>query len=318
MKTEMLLTDLTLIELLEYVRRKATLSGRREDEAFSVTLGKAGLPGLRGARFEDDAEETVSMELALSPDLWIEVVLPGTVAGIIAAGARRPFLVATVEFREPRLKRPFALGADATRLMRRDAVAPTDRGGRERDADEGGGRSEKKLCGAVADAVTGGPRRPRMTGCCFSDFDLELSFASKDASGEGDTSTEGAGWSGGVAGNFSLFESDELLEELEDPRWEGVTNEVEVEAGVSSKLGVGGIGDERLVSRVKDGLSALVCDFLEDRPPMRNIAFHGLVGVDEPLRGVRKLSVDLEWEKTPRVCSVDVGMKDIYEGDVRE
>lgn len=164
----------------------------------------------------------------------------------------------------------------------------------------------------------GGPRRPRVTDSCFSDFDLELCFASKDASGEGDTSTEGAGWSGGVAGIFSLFESDELLEELEESRWDGVTNEVGVEAGVSSKLGVGGIGDGRSVSRVKDGLSPLVGDFLEDRPPMRNIDFHGLVGVDEPLRGARKLSVDLECEKTPRVCSVDVGMRDMYEGDVRE
>ena len=91
----------------------------------------------------------------------------------------------------------------------------------------------------MADAVAGGHRRPRVTSSCFSDFDLELCFASKDASGEGDTSTEGAGWSGGVAGIFSLLESDELLEELEESRWEGRTNEVEVEAGVSNKLGVG-------------------------------------------------------------------------------
>ena len=91
----------------------------------------------------------------------------------------------------------------------------------------------------MADAVAGGHRRPRVTSSCFSDFDLELCFASKDASGEGDTSTEGAGWSGGVAGIFSLLESDELLEELEESRWEGGTNKVEVEAGVSDKLGVG-------------------------------------------------------------------------------
>ena len=62
------------------------------------------------------------------------------------------------------------------------------------------------------------------------------------------------------------------------------------------------------MSRVKEGLPALVGDFLEDRLPMRNIAFHGLVGVDEPLRGARKLSVDLECEKRPRVCRVDVGI----------
>lgn len=281
-------------------------------------MGKAGLPRLRGARFEDEAEETVSIELAPSPDagMVIETPLPGAVAGIIAAGARRPFLVATVDCREPRLKRPFALGADATRLIRRDAVAPTDRGGREREADEGGEGSGKKLGGTVADAVGGGPRRPRMTSCCFSDFDLWLCFASKDASGEGDTSTEGAGWSGGVAGIFSLLESDELLEELEESRWEGAMNEVGVEAGVSNKLGVGRIGDDRSVLSVKAGLSAIEGDFLEDRPPMRNIDFHGLVGVDEPLRGGRRLSVDLECEKTPRVCSVDVGIENIYEEEL--
>jgi hypothetical protein len=166
----------------------------------------------------------------------------------------------------------------------------------------------------VTGAVVGGSRRPRVTSGCFSGFDLELCFASKDASGEGDTSTEGAGWSGGVAGIFSLLESDELLEELEESRWEAVANDV----GVSSKLGVGGIGDDRSVTRVKGGLSAMVGDLLEDRPPMRNIDFHGLVGVDEPLRGARKLSVDLECEKTPRVCSADVGMRDMYEGEVRE
>lgn len=85
--------------------------------------------------------------------------------------------------------------------------------------------------------------------------------------------------------------------------------EVWVEAGVSSKLGVGRIGDDRSVLSVKAGLSAIEGDFLEDKPPMRNIDFHGLVGVDEPLRGGRRLSVDLECEKTPRVCSADVGIE---------
>ena len=36
--------------------------------------------------------------------------------------------------------------------------------------------------------------------------------------------------------------------------------------------------------------------------------FHGLVGVDEPLRIARRLSDDLEWEKRPRVWSVGEGM----------
>ena len=43
---------------------------------------------------------------------------------------------------------------------------------------------------------------------------------------------------------------------------------------------------------------------------MRNIDFQGLVGVDEPLRIARRLSVDLECEKTPRVCTVGEGMRD--------
>src|SRR6266404_1965581 len=294
-QTEAMLTDLTLIELLEYVRRKATLSGR-EGGSISATLGKVGPPRVvRRARCEDDAEETVSIELASSFDEVLSDGTPlvGAVAGTIATGAKSPFLVATDDCREPRLKRAFALGAEATRLIRRDAVAPTDRGGRWREVAEGGG-SEKKLGGAVAAADVGGLRRPRVTDCCFPDFDLELCFPSKDASGEADTSTEGAGRSGGVAGIFSLLESDELLEEFEESRWEGVTNEAGVEAGVSSKLGVCGIGGDRSVSRVKDELPLLVGDFLEDRPPMRNIDFHGLVGVDEPLRGTRKLSVDLE------------------------
>jgi hypothetical protein len=54
--------------------------------------------------------------------------------------------------------------------------------------------------------------------CCFSDFDLELCFASNDASGDGETRTEGDRWSGGVDGTFSLLESVELLEELEESR----------------------------------------------------------------------------------------------------
>ena len=72
-------------------------------------------------------------------------------------------------------------------------MVPTDRGEWDREADEGGGRSGKKLCSTVADAVTGRPRRARMAS-------LELTFAPKDVSGEGDTSTEDVEWSGRVAG----------------------------------------------------------------------------------------------------------------------
>ena len=50
---------LTLIKLLEYVQGKVTSSGQQEDGSFSATSGKAGLPRLDGARFKDNAEETV-------------------------------------------------------------------------------------------------------------------------------------------------------------------------------------------------------------------------------------------------------------------
>lgn len=169
----------------------------------------------RGARLEDEAEDTVSMELVPSPDLVCDDDAPllGTIAGVIAPGAKSPFFVATGDWREPRLKSPFAFGADATRLIRRDAVALIEREFRGRCPDGG-----KKLLGTVAVVVAGGLCRSRDINCCFSDFDLEPCFASNDASGDGETRTEGEGWSGGVAGTFSLLESVELLEELEESR----------------------------------------------------------------------------------------------------
>lgn len=134
--------------------------------------------------------------------------LLGTVGGV-----KSPFFVAADDWREPRLKSPFAFGADATRLMRREAVALIEREFRGRCPDEGG----KKLLGTVAVVVAGGLCRPEIN-CCFSDFDLEACFASNDASGDGETRTEGDGWSGGVAGTFSLLESVELLDELDESR----------------------------------------------------------------------------------------------------
>ena len=62
----------------------------------------------------------------------------GTAAWAIAPGAKSPFFVAVDDWREPRLKSPFAFGADATRLIRRDAVALIEREGRGRCPDEGG------------------------------------------------------------------------------------------------------------------------------------------------------------------------------------
>jgi hypothetical protein len=62
------------------------------------------------------------------------------------------------------------------------------------------------------------------------------------------------------------------------------------------------------VSRVKDEPMLLEESFL-DWLPIRSIDFHGLVGVEDPLRVTRKLSVDLECEKTPRVCKDGAGMR---------
>ena|SRR6266850_5958685 len=81
------------------------------------------------------------------------------------------------------------------------------------------------------------------------------------------------------------------------------------EAGVSDRLG---LGEEKLVSRVKDEPMPLGVSFLDDWLPIRNIDFHGLVGVEDPLRVTRRLSVDLECEKTPRVCRAGVGMRDVW------
>ncbi len=60
--------------------------------------------------------------------------------------------------------------------------------------------------------------------------------------------------------------------------------------------------------RVIDERMPLERSFLDDWLPIRSMDFQGLVGVDEPLRIGRRLSVDLECEKRPRVWSVGDGM----------
>jgi hypothetical protein len=66
--------------------------------------------------------------------------------------------------------------------------------------------------------VARGPPLSRVIDGSFPGFDLELSLASNDASGEGETKRDDAAWSGGVAGIFSLLDSEELLEELDESR----------------------------------------------------------------------------------------------------
>lgn len=81
------------------------------------------------------------------------------------------------------------------------------------------------------------------------------------------------------------------------------------EAGVSGWLGVvDELVEVKLVLRVMDERMPLERSFLDDWLPIRSMDFHGLVGAVEPLRIARRLSVDLEWEKRPRVWIVGEGM----------
>ena len=121
------LTDRTLMEWLEYVLRKATLPGPSFGVLALVTrslvFGSDALLFARCGRSlpTDDDEESVSSEFESCSGRAIE--------GTNSAGASRPFLVVVPDIdREPNEKRPLALGADATRRMKREAVAPTDLG----------------------------------------------------------------------------------------------------------------------------------------------------------------------------------------------
>lgn len=70
----------------------------------------------------------------------------------MSPGANKPFfVVAPAVEREPRVKRPLALGADATRRMNLVALAPIAFGdnGPERDVDGGAGCA-KDICDAWA------------------------------------------------------------------------------------------------------------------------------------------------------------------------
>lgn len=102
-------------------------------------------------------------------------MLDGT-GGITSAGASKPFLVGAAD-REPDMKRCLALGAEATRRMKRVADAPIARGdkGPERLAEGPCPEGRVKDCwdgSAVWDLGAGrsGARERLMR--CFSDFVL--------------------------------------------------------------------------------------------------------------------------------------------------
>ena len=115
------LTCRTLIELLEYVRRKAILAGGVR------VLGEGGGCGcccLLRQPLVEELDEIVSSE---SSPCSIELDATGGRGGTVSAGASMPFFVVGVD-RDPSEKRPLALGADATRRIKREAEAVTDLG----------------------------------------------------------------------------------------------------------------------------------------------------------------------------------------------
>jgi len=130
-----------LIELLEYVRRNATRPGGCKPFANATAL-RGAVAGVGGGgawdavgrdirRPLDELEETVSSESwPWSDELDTSWGIGGT--DVSAGAAKKPFFVVVGVVadadREPSEKRPFALGAEATRRMNRVADAPTDLG----------------------------------------------------------------------------------------------------------------------------------------------------------------------------------------------
>jgi len=117
------------MELLEYVLRNASLAGPAAAALSSIFLDREKLPG--GVDFDDvsldDPEDIVSSESVPWSD---EPETSDGRDGTTSVGASRPFLVVEDIEREPSEKRPFTLGADATRRRKRDADAPMDFGER--------------------------------------------------------------------------------------------------------------------------------------------------------------------------------------------
>ena len=73
------------------------------------------------------------------------------IEGITSAGASNPFFVVVPVDRDPSEKRPFAFGAEATRRMKRVALAPNVRGDSGPEREEGGGVvGVKDICVAFA------------------------------------------------------------------------------------------------------------------------------------------------------------------------
>jgi hypothetical protein len=111
--------------LLEYVLRKAVLPGTGGSVKPLVSFPYGADDGCVTRDFcpLEEQEDIVSSE---SVPCSIELQIGGR-RGEIVSGAKNPFFVAVEDF-EPMENRPLALGAEATRRMKREAVAPIDLG----------------------------------------------------------------------------------------------------------------------------------------------------------------------------------------------
>lgn len=114
------------MELLEYVLRKAILPGTGGSGKPLVSFPYDAVAGFvtRDICPLEEPEDMVSNE---SVPCSIELEMGGGRGGIVSAGANNPFLVVGDDL-EPMENRPLAFGAEATRRMKREAVALIDLG----------------------------------------------------------------------------------------------------------------------------------------------------------------------------------------------
>ena len=108
--------------MLEYVLRKGVLPGTGGSVKPLVSFPYDAVA--RDTCPLEDPEDIVSSE---SVPCSIELEIEGRRGEIVPAGSNNPFLVTGEDF-EPMENRPLALGAEATRRMNREAVAPIDLG----------------------------------------------------------------------------------------------------------------------------------------------------------------------------------------------
>lgn len=113
----------------------------------------------RDRRPLDDIEDTVSREFVSFSELFADSCTVAGMDGIPSPGAKSPFLVVVPDAeREPSEKRFFALGAEATRRIKREAFWPMDLGERGPDRDVLGDAGPKDCCEAPAVCARAGAR----------------------------------------------------------------------------------------------------------------------------------------------------------------